>query len=81
MLCKFKNIFGKVGTGVHSYRLFDIAIVDVLLTLLLALILKWFIPKYKYIYILISVFIIGIIMHYIFCVDTTVNKFITKYIS
>ena len=25
-LCKYKNIFGEVKTGAHSYRLFDVAI-------------------------------------------------------
>jgi len=33
-LCKYKNIFGKPNTGVHSYKLFDLAIVDIAVTLL-----------------------------------------------
>jgi hypothetical protein len=32
-LCKYRDIFGKVGTGVHSLRLFNLAVVDTLLTL------------------------------------------------
>jgi hypothetical protein len=28
MFCKYKNIFGEEGKGVHSYRIFNIAIVD-----------------------------------------------------
>lgn len=24
-LCKYKDAFGKIGTGIHSYRIFDIA--------------------------------------------------------
>ena len=40
MLCKYKDILGKVGQGVHSYRLFGIAIVDVLLTILGAYIIN-----------------------------------------
>ena len=31
MYCKYKDIFGKVGSGIHSYRIANIAIVDVLL--------------------------------------------------
>ena len=27
MLCQYKNIFGEINTGVHSYRLFNIAII------------------------------------------------------
>jgi hypothetical protein len=74
MFCKYKNIFGKVGEGVHSYRIFNIAIVDVVLTLLLAFIIYLFIPKYSFIYISIFLFIIGIILHRLFCVPTTIDK-------
>ena len=74
MLCQYRDIFGKVGQGVHSYRIFNIAIVDVLLTVLLAYILHWFMPYYKFMYILASLFLLGIIMHRIFCVRTTIDK-------
>jgi len=74
MLCQYKNIFGKVGEGVHSYRIFNIAIVDVLLTVLAAFIVHYFVPKYKVTTILLSLFGLGIIMHRIFCVRTTVDK-------
>jgi len=74
MFCKYKNIFGKVNEGPHSYRIFNIAIVDVALTLLLAFIIHLFIPKYSFIYISIFLFIIGIISHRLFCVPTTIDK-------
>lgn len=35
-LCKYNNIFGAVNTGLHSYRIFNIAIVDLFLTILAA---------------------------------------------
>lgn len=35
MGCVFKDILGKPGQGIHSYRLFNIAIVDTALTVLL----------------------------------------------
>jgi hypothetical protein len=76
MLCQYKNILGKVGEGVHSYRIFNIAIVDVLLTVLAAFIVHYFVPKYKVTTILLFLFILGIIMHHIFCVRTTVDKLI-----
>jgi hypothetical protein len=76
MLCKYKDIFGKVGEGVHSYRIFNIAIVDVILTILVAFIIHLFLPKYSFIYILILLFITGIILHRLFCVRTTVDKFL-----
>jgi len=76
MLCKYKNIFGKVGQGIHSYRIFNIAIVDVLLTLLATFIVHLFLPKYSFFFILFVLFILGIILHRLFCVKTTVDKFL-----
>ena len=29
MFCKYRDIIGKVGEGIHSYRLFNIAVLDV----------------------------------------------------
>ena len=74
MLCKYKDIFGKVGEGVHSYRIFNIAIVDVILTFLLAFIIQLLLPKYNYYHILILLFILGIILHRMFCVRTSIDK-------
>ena len=74
MLCKYKNLFGKVNKGIHSYRILNIAIVDVLLTIIGAYMIHLFNPKYKFIYTLIFLFILGIILHRIFCVRTTVDK-------
>ena len=74
MLCKYKDIFGKVGEGVHSYRIFNIAIVDVILTFLLSFIIQLLLPKYNYYHILILLFILGIILHRMFCVRTTIDK-------
>ena len=72
-LCKYKNILGEPDKGVHSFRIFNIAIVDVLLTILAAYIISYF-TNYELIYTLIFMFILGIISHRIFCVRTTVDK-------
>ena len=53
MSCQYKDLFGKVGEGVHSYRIFNIAVVDVLLTVLLAFVIYIINPRYGFIYILI----------------------------
>ena len=76
MLCKYKDILGKVGKGVHSYRIFNIAIADVLLTILAAFIIHLFLPKYHFFFILLILFILGIILHRLFCVRTTVDTFL-----
>ena len=75
-LCQYKDLFGKVGEGAHSYRILNIAIVDVLSLIIVAYIIHKFFPKYKFVHILIILFIIGIIAHRIFCVRTTVDKFL-----
>lgn len=72
-LCQYKDLFGKPGEGSHSYRLFNIAIVDVIATIisayLIAYIFHWSFTKT-----LITLFILGIFFHWLFCVKTTVNK-------
>jgi hypothetical protein len=72
-LCKYKNMFGKPGEGAHSFRIFNIAIIDVLLTILLAYVIS-FLTNYNFIYILLLTFIVGIISHRLFCVRTTIDK-------
>ena len=74
MLCKYRNILGKVDTGLHSYRVFNIAIVDVLLTILAAFIIYKFNPKFGFIRVLIVLFLTGILLHRLFCVRTTIDK-------
>jgi hypothetical protein len=76
MLCQYKELFGKVGEGAHSYRIFNIAIVDVLATIIVAYIIHKIFPKYKFVNILVILFVLGIITHRIFCVRTTVDKFL-----
>ena len=73
--CKYKDILGEPGKGLHSHRVFGIAIVDVLLTILLAKFIQYYIMEGCNIWvILIFTFILGIILHRIFCVRTTIDK-------
>ena len=74
-LCQYKDIFGKPNEGAHMYRLYDIAIVDVIFTILGGIIIAY-IFNVNYVQTIILLFILGIIMHRMFCVDTTINKFI-----
>lgn len=77
-LCFYKNILGKPREGIHSYRIFNIAIVDVELTILGAFIIYFLLNfygiKYNYYIILIFLFLLGIILHRIFCVRTSIDK-------
>lgn len=71
-LCKYKDIFGVAGEG-SGIRLFGIRVMDVTLlivgTFIIARIFKW-----SYWYTLIGLFILGIIVHRLFCVRTQVDK-------
>lgn len=75
-LCKYKGIFGDPGVGVHKKRIpiLNIAFIDTLFTFIGA----WIIYKYfkfkSYWKVLGVVFIIGIIVHRLFCVNTQLNK-------
>ena len=72
-LCKYKNILGQPGKGIHSYRLFGVAIADVIMTIIGAYILS-LIFKLSFIKTLIFLFLLGIILHRLLCVRTTVDK-------
>jgi len=74
VLCPYRNLFGKIGEGVHSYRIANIAIVDVILTILGATVLHLLFPYYRFLTILVLLFLLGIILHRLFCVRTTVDR-------
>jgi hypothetical protein len=74
MLCNYQDMFNKVGEGVHSYRLFNLAIIDIIFTIIGAYLIHLFIQKSNFICVLICLIILGIILHRIFCVRTTVDK-------
>jgi len=74
MSCPYKDIFGKVGEGAHSYRVANIAIVDVIMTIVAAFILHFLYPKYSVLSIAIVLFLLGIILHRLFCVRTTIDR-------
>lgn len=74
---KVNKIFGEPKKGIHSHRICNVAYMDVLFTLLSAyLIQKYFFPKTEYYKVLIFLFILGIILHRIFDVKTTVDRLI-----
>ena len=72
-LCKYKDILGEPKKGIHSYRLFGVAIVDVILTIIGAWLIAHFFHL-NFVHTLVSLFILGIILHRIFCVKTTVDR-------
>ena len=75
-LCKYQNALGVPGQGVHSYRIFNIAIVDVIMTIIGAYIISLMF-RISFLYTTIALFILGIVSHRLFCVKTTVNNFLS----
>lgn len=74
MFCKYKNVLGKVKEGIHSYRIYDIAIMDVLFTIVAAFICKILFSDINFFIILFVLFVLGVFTHRIFCVRTTIDK-------
>ena len=72
-LCKYKNLLGIPKKGIHLYRFFDLAIFDVIMTIILAIFISYFF-KIPFAYTSILLFILGIILHRLFCVRTSIDK-------
>ena len=72
-LCKYKDLFGKPNEGIHQYRIFDIAIVDVIVVVFCSWIIAW-ILRLPFLLTLAIIFAIGIVVHRLFCVRTGLDK-------
>ena len=72
-LCKYKDALGVPGKGIHLYRLFGVAIADVLMTLIGSLILSYLF-RIPFLYVALFAFALGIFLHRLFCVRTTIDK-------
>ena len=76
MFCKYKDVLGNVGEGVHKHFM-GIAIADVLMTVLGAYLLHRM-TGYSLWICIIGLFIVGIILHRVFCVRTTIDKLLFR---
>ena len=74
-LCQCKDMLGEPGKGLHSYRVGNIAIVDLGLTILGAFIMSRLLGT-NFIITLLALLLLGVILHRVFCVRTTVDKFL-----
>jgi uncharacterized membrane protein len=74
-LCQYKDIFGRPKEGAHAYRIFDIAVVDVTATVVVAYVIAR-VFGFAFWKSLVALFIVGIISHRAFCVRTTVDKWV-----
>lgn len=71
--CKYKNSLGLSKEGIHSYRFLSLAIADVLMTIIGAFLISYFF-KISFLYTAIFLFVLGILLHRLFCVRTTIDK-------
>jgi len=71
-LCKYSDYLGSPNKGVHQYRMFGVAIVDVIMTIFGGYILaKLF--SVRPIVSISFLFLLGIALHRLFCVRTAVD--------
>ncbi len=81
VLCAYSDIFGKPNTGLHEFRLFNLALIDIIFTLIFAYVFYYILNsiygyQINYFLVLIILFIISIVLHRLFCVKTTVDNFL-----
>lgn len=78
MSCPYENILGKSNEGIHSYRIFDLAAVDLAMTLMAAWLFSRYVNTYSVLVNFILLWIIGIALHLMFCIKSPITNFITK---
>lgn len=73
-LCKYKNIFGVPGTGIHAWKFHGTSLADYFMTIMGAFIITY-VTKIPLVITTIALFLLGILLHYIFCVPTQTIKY------
>jgi len=76
-LCPYKYLFGKPGTWVHSYRFLDTAIVDYIVSIMIAMVITKF-TKIPLVLTTIGVLLLGIVLHLLFCLKTGTEMWLTS---
>lgn len=72
-LCKYRDALGVPGKGAHSIRLGGVAVMDVVFTLIGAYIISYY-AHTSFAWTAAGLFLLGIILHRLFCVRTTIDK-------
>ena len=80
ILSKFNNIFGEPNTGLHRFRLGNIAIIDYILSLIVAFILSY-VYTIPFDLTTISVLTVAILIHLIFNVNTSSINYLKNLIN
>jgi|TARA_Y100000389_G_scaffold205122_1_gene263532 hypothetical protein len=76
-LCPWKNTFGVAREGVHSWRIVgDSAGIDYFGTIFLSMMVTYF-TGFPIDIVTVCMFLLSMLLHWIFCVPTNFNKWIT----
>lgn len=73
----YRNLFGQPRTGAHSYRIFNLAIVDIVSTIIAAYVIH-LVFRSTFGKTLLVLFLLGIVLHRVFCVRTTIDRLLFK---
>lgn len=68
-LGQYRDIFGKPDEGVHKYRIFGLATVDIIGTFVAAAVISKY-GKYSFIAVLLFLLVLATFLHWLFCVET-----------
>jgi len=74
MFCEYKDRLGVPNQGAHTHY-FGVAIFDLFLTILLSEVIVYLFHTPRWIT-LFSVLLTGVVVHRLFCVRTTVDKYL-----
>lgn len=69
---RYSTIFGEPRTGAHAIRVFDIAIVDLVLTIILAYLVAYMM-NWRFLVVVVCLLILSIVMHRLFGVRTKID--------
>jgi hypothetical protein len=72
-LCKYSELFGVPGEGIHAFKIFGISVWDTLIAIGVALLIAW-VTGWCYWTTVIGFLLLGIVVHRVFCVRTAVDK-------
>ncbi len=71
-LCQYRDVLGKPREGVHKYRIGRYALFDIAGTMIGGyLVANW--TEWNKIDTMIGLFLLGIVLHRLFCVNTSLN--------
>jgi len=73
LFCNFKDSLGKPNDGVHKFRFMGMAAFDLIGTIIVAVLIAYYF-NLSYVKIIGYAFLLGMIFHWIFCVDTAFMK-------